>query len=190
MSSAVHICNTALYKVGAATITSLTDGSEEANICNHFYADLRDAVIRAYPWNFATRYLNFGAPLSTGPTFEFAYAFTLPTSPTHVLKVLEASDRAITHKVVGRQLFTDESSFTAKCLIRVETETEFDALFTQALAARIAAEIAWPLTKNGRAQSAMWQLYQSIKLEAEEIDAQEGTPDDMEIEALFDVRYG
>jgi hypothetical protein len=50
MASEVSICNRALAMLGANTITSLQDGSTEANVCNAVYADARDAVLRSHPW--------------------------------------------------------------------------------------------------------------------------------------------
>ena len=36
----VQICNLALYPVGGNPITSLTEGSKEANLCNDLYVPM------------------------------------------------------------------------------------------------------------------------------------------------------
>lgn len=175
--------------LGDSPISALNDNTNRAKICSHFYEEVRDATIRAFPWNFATRYLNFGAALSTPPAFEFTTAHQLPVNP-YVLRVRELSDRSIRHKVVGRELYSNESTINAICLVRIEDEAEFDALFREAFAARLAAMLAWPLTKNRQLQRDSWDVYLSLLQEGREIDSHEGTSDDIESEALIDVRYG
>jgi len=53
MATAVSICSNALRKLGDDPITSLTDDTERARLCNAFYEPTRDAVLRSHPWNFA-----------------------------------------------------------------------------------------------------------------------------------------
>lgn len=86
MASEVEICNSALIKLGDDTITSLTDDSKRARLCNAQFARLRDEVLRAHPWNFAIRRASL-AKLSQAPAFEFAAAFRLPEDP-YCLRVL------------------------------------------------------------------------------------------------------
>lgn len=52
-SSEVAICNSALIKIGAAEITSLSDVNKRAQLCNEQYSKLRDELLRSHPWNFA-----------------------------------------------------------------------------------------------------------------------------------------
>lgn len=190
--SSVAISNSALLMIGDSTITSLDDATNRAKVCNHFYDEIRDATIRAFPWNFATRYMDFGAVLTSEvPVSGFGYtnAFALPTSP-YVLRVLRPIDVETQWQVVGRYLYTDESTFKAKCLVRVTDEAQFDALFREAFAAHLAATIAWPLTKNRALMGDMMSIYQQRLGEAQEIDSHEGLADDLESEALLDVRWG
>ena len=45
-SSEVAICNSALIKIGAAEITSLSDVNKRAQLCNEQYSKLRDELLR------------------------------------------------------------------------------------------------------------------------------------------------
>ena len=45
MATEVSICSNALRRLGDDPITSLTDDSERARLCNSFYADTRDSVL-------------------------------------------------------------------------------------------------------------------------------------------------
>ena len=54
--SEVAICNMALAEIGrGAEIVSLDEKSEAARACRRRYPYARDAVLRSYDWNFATR---------------------------------------------------------------------------------------------------------------------------------------
>ena len=50
-----EIANLALVRIGAERITSLTDGSRNANEINAVFTLIRDEVLRSHPWNFAIR---------------------------------------------------------------------------------------------------------------------------------------
>ena len=52
------LVNLALVRLGANRITSLSDGSKNANEANAIYALIRDDLLREHPWSFATRYEN------------------------------------------------------------------------------------------------------------------------------------
>ena len=55
MASVVGICNRALEKLGGGYIAALTEASKEARALNRAYDYVRDAVLRAHPWNFAIK---------------------------------------------------------------------------------------------------------------------------------------
>lgn len=49
----ITLCNQALYLLGANPITALDQGTQEANLCNAFYAAERQNLLRGHLWNFA-----------------------------------------------------------------------------------------------------------------------------------------
>lgn len=75
-----NICNMGLARLGVTEyITDLaSDQSEEAETCNIFYAQLRDACLAAFPWPFATRRATL-APLAGEPARDgWQYVFAVP----------------------------------------------------------------------------------------------------------------
>lgn len=186
-TSEVDICNGALLALGANTITSLTaQNDNKATLCNFLYANMRDAVLRAYPWNFA-KALGSRSANSTGPIMEFDNSFNLPSD---CLRVLYLSDREARYKVVGREIHTDETSIKFAYISRVTDVTKFDSLFTMCLVARMAEVLSYPITKSKTNVELMRAMYQDKLMEAEEIDSQEGTADDIISDGLLDVRAG
>ncbi len=44
----------ALVRIGAAPITSFNDGSAESEIASNLFPQVRDTLLSAYPWSFAS----------------------------------------------------------------------------------------------------------------------------------------
>jgi len=171
MASVVDICNSALNQIGASNIISLTEDSKAARICNQRYNFVRDSVFRSHPWNCLTTRATI-APDTTTPAFEFSKQFTLPTNP-FCLRVLQLSDTDILYKIEGRKLLCDESSIEMIYIGRVEDGNQYDLLLIEALAAAMAADLAYPLVGSSSLGANMYQLYQNKLTEARFVDATE-----------------
>lgn len=184
MASTTDICNQALSLLGEQTITSLADATKRAQLCNTFYPKVRDAVLRAHPWNSAVKRVVL-APLSDSPAWGYMYQFQLPGD---CLRVLSLDDTDIAFKIEGRKLLCDENTVNMLYIARVEDVNEYDALLIDTLAARLASELAFPITHSKTMVEAMFGLYKDKLREARNIDGQEGTPDSFEINDLAEVR--
>ncbi len=105
MASIVGICNSALIKLGASTILSLTEGSKNANLCNEQYEKLRDDLLRAHPWNFAAARQKL-ARLADAPAFGFAYAYQLPAAFLRAIEVSgnDSGRGGAAYKIEGRTI--------------------------------------------------------------------------------------
>jgi hypothetical protein len=77
MASETSIANVALRLVGGTRITSLTQGTPNANAVQDLYIHVRDELLE-YPWNFATKRVQL-AKSTTAPTFGYDNAFALPS---------------------------------------------------------------------------------------------------------------
>ena len=197
MPSVVDICNEAMHLLGADTITSLTENSKEARYCNSSYADKRDAVLRAHPWNIAVTRAAL-AKDATAPAFGFSSQFTLPTNP-YCLRVLSfwnksvdsevsAYDSQISFKIEGRKVMTNEDECKITYIGRVIDTEQYDSLLVSAIACRIAADGAYHLTGSMNVAQQMQALYETRLREARGIDAMEGTPDKIIADDFVNIR--
>tara|TARA_R100000458_G_scaffold22965_1_gene20537 strand:+ start:7269 stop:7853 length:585 start_codon:yes stop_codon:yes gene_type:complete len=171
MASDVAICNTALNRLGANTITSFTENSKEARLCNAEYEGIRDQVLRSHPWNCALRRATLAQESDT-PSFGYAYQYILPTDP-YCLRVLQMETEVEQFKVEGRKLLTDESTAKILYIGRVTDPEEFDSLLVDTLSARIAVEFAFNITGSRTLQADMFDLYNRKLALARSFDAQE-----------------
>ena len=190
MASKVDLSNEALLMLGANSITSFTDNDSNAVLANRFFEGERDAVLRSHRWNCSIVTANLAA-LATTPIINWLYKFTLPTDP-YCLRVLDVrtvtGDIKLDHEIQGRELLTEESTVDITYIQRLEDTTLFDALLYQALVFRMAWKMAFPITRSHTVMSQMGTMYEAVVREARTIDSQEGTPEQIETDALTDLR--
>ena len=183
-TSEVQICNLALSKISEQSILVLTENSPAARACNLVYEPMRDAVIRSHPWNFATARVGL-AQLASTPAFGFLYEYQLPAD---FLRVIQMEHEDTTFKIEGEKLLTDDVEANISYIKKVTDPTQFDALFVEALATRIGAELANVLSEN-TATANMLKVEYGIKLaEARQADAGEGTPEEITADTWRDAR--
>jgi len=185
--SEVAICNMALAEIGrGAQITALGEASQAARACKLRYPYARDACLRAYDWNFATRRAELAKNAIT-PAFEYANAYDLPADCLLVRSVFDGD--AEKWVVEGRQILTDMGDPIFIKYTALVTETgDFDPLFVEALAARVASDIAVQLSESVSRSQGLWQVYQAKLVEARRRDAQEGQPDQLPRGSWIDAR--
>lgn len=174
MASDVDICNSALNMIGASNIISLTEDSRAARICNQRYAFVRDAVMRAHPWNCLVTRTSLAADSDT-PAFEFDYQHTLPTDP-YCLRVLRPQDPDTVFRVEGRKIISSTTPFKMIYVARVTDPNEYDQLLIESIAARLAADVSYALVNSASLSQMLMATYDSKLSEARFVDATEGTP--------------
>jgi len=191
MATDVSICSNALRRLGDSPITSLTDDTERARLCNAFFADARDSVLRSHPWNFAITRATL-TKLTATPAYGYDYQYALPTNP-YCLRVLGMEYPDYDFKIendstFGRVLITNESTAKILYIARVTNAVLFDSMFVDVLTAKLAVDLAYPVTGSVQLQGQMEKLYQQKLSEARSVDGQEGTTEDLVSDTFTDFR--
>lgn len=179
-TSIIEICNNALLDLGEDVIMSLGDGTKAASLCNHRWAAVRDAVLRAHPWNCAMSQAELAAASAT-PLWKWEFRYTLPTDFLRVVRVVGQDGSPITDwEIQGGVVFCNEESPIFISYVRRETDPKkYDALLDEALSARLAATLAYPLSGSTSLAQSYWQVYQDKLVEARGVDSREGVPDSL-----------
>lgn len=174
--SEVTLANNALQLIGRGKfIVSLDEDSQAARIMRAALPTVRDAVLRAYPWNFAQARAEI-AEDETAPLFEYAHAYTLPEDCLFCHTIYNGDDQ--NWKVEGRKILTDMGApIYIKYTRRVTDLAQGDPLFFDVLAARLAAQCAVSLSESTTKAAELWRLYNLKLRETRAVDAQEGQPD-------------
>lgn len=170
MASKVSICNQALTRIGVDTITSLTETSEQARLCNVIFDQSLDYLVQLFPWSFALTRAAL-AESSTEPLYEWNHAFQLPTDP-YCLRVIAVEDD-VAYRKEGRYIYTDNESLSIKYIKRITDINELSPAFIEAMVFYVASQLALPLTQNATMANAMELKYQGAVAKARLVDSQE-----------------
>ena len=169
VTTPTDICNLALVKLGAETITSLEDGTRNATLCSRVYDLVRQEVLRAHPWNFAMKRINVTSSAPT-PAFEWARGFTLPAD---CLRFWRMYDLSVAYRLEGRRILSDETSINIIYIYDNEDESTFDANFREALALKLASQLGYAVTGSSTPVQLFNELYERVLKQAKMYDAQE-----------------
>lgn len=159
MTTAVKVINAGLSKLGAAFISSI---SPPRTSHEHFMADnypvWRDSELAKRRWLFA---MHVAVLTQTGEPLvgvEKPYAFLLPNDCVRPLRDAISGSKP-TWERRGMYLYSEEPSLTLRYIRRVP-EAEFDPLFRNLLACRIALESAEYVTQSNTKKADADALYQ------------------------------
>ncbi len=185
--SDIGLCSRALIKIGAAPISSFDDGSAESEIAGALFPQIRDTLLSAYAWSFATGQVVLNR-LSTDPIADYDYAYQLPND---FLRAFSAGSgtrgRGLNYRIAGRALHTNAPDVILTYIYRPEEET-FPPYFDQALIARLAADFTIPVTENTSRSETMLSIAEREFQRARQVDAQQDTPGRIEDFTLIDIR--
>ncbi|MCB9996615.1 MAG: hypothetical protein H6869_09285 [Rhodospirillales bacterium] len=185
--SDIALCSRALIRIGAAPITSFSDGTAESEIAGALFSPVRDALLSAYSWSFATGQVAL-SELEDAPLADYENAFQLPND---FLRALSAGaggrGRGLNFRIARDAVHTNSDEVLLTYIFRPEEEA-FPPYFDAALIARLAAEFTIPVTENTSRAEAMFRLAEIEFERARQIDAQQDTPGRLEDFSLINVR--
>lgn len=187
MVSETSICNLALSWLGAKQIVSLDEPSTEAEYCRNNYPFIRDAVLEARVWSFSLdRASSTVADLSA---WGDLYEHSLPLDWIRVLRVYSDTTGTVSDwSKEGVYVLAPEATVYMWGQKRITDTGKMSQLFVQAVAARIAAELAIPLTGKRQLQIDMWQLYRDKLAEAAANDGLQGRHEKLRTGKLISSR--
>jgi hypothetical protein len=172
MTSSVDICNLGLSRLGSKPITTLLEDSPAGRACNRIYERVKNAELRAYAWNFAKSRASIAAS-SEAPAFGFAYKYQVPADFLRLLPDRDVSDWCIE----GRYILTnDNSPLEIKYIQKVNDENQFDEMFIDHLANRIARDLAEPLTQSNSKVATAEAKYKASQAVARKMNSFENLP--------------
>ena len=190
--SDVEICNMALRFLREQPITALTENTEPGKILNNIYDDSRDYLLARHPHNFALR-RQLLAQLSTAPTYQYDYAYSLPTDP-YCLRAYQLWHNGQHHLsgwvVEGRELLTDFDNDVYLRYITNEADVNsYAPTFVTALATYLAWRLAYPLSRSRRVQEEWSDNFKMAWKAHRMADGGEGFDEDDDEGIFVAIRY-
>jgi hypothetical protein len=186
--SHIALCSRALIRLGTAPISSFDDGTAQSEIAGALYAPIRDALLSAYGWSFATGQVQL-AQLETPPAADYQFAYALPED---FLRALSAGTggrgRGLEYRLARGALHTDSEDVLLSYIFRPD-ESEFPPYFDSVLISKLSAEFCIPVTENTSRAEMLMRLAETEFARARQIDSQQDTPGRIEDFSLIKARY-
>jgi len=172
------ICNQALTAIGAARITDITSTTQKnARECNAIYQYVRNSVLTDFMWSFAQKRVALVESADPDPVWTDDWVTIAYDKPADMLQLNFVNQRGALVKVEGSQILSDSSELQIKYTYEVTDVTQFTFKFVEALAAKLAAELAISISNKVSGAEKLFDIYYKKKLpQAVTLDSQQGTP--------------
>jgi hypothetical protein len=186
ITAAVDICNQALAKIGAASISSLSDSSEEARVMNRVYERVRDDLLYSHPWNFAITRVAVAAD-ATEPIYDWDNRFALPAD---CLRVIGTDlDNPQEWQVEGRFIVANAEELNIKYIAKIADVTKYSPGFVETLASKLAYDVCYTLVQSVTLRAQLKEEYLQALRTARTFDAQESSGDRVYADSWLNSRY-
>jgi len=182
MPSDTDVVNVAMRLIGQSPITSLSDGSTNANTADDIYTEVRDDLLRSHPWNFATKRVQL-ARSSTDPGFEFDHAYVMPSDWLRTISVHDNDNGHgtvlyRTEQVGGQNVIVASSDAIYLRSVAVVTDPNFmSADFRRAFALSLARDLSIPIASSNSMQAQYSTEASRALARARSSDAMGGFPE-------------
>lgn len=174
-SSSLDIANRALILVGANTISSFDEDSEEGRVSNSMYEDMIRTLLISSRWRFATKQAQLNL-IATAPLGRYTRKYQLPTDYL-MLHAVTVNDLAIEYNVYEDEVYADTSSadvLIADYAFRV-SESNFPSYFIMLAEYRMATILATALARDEQMASLFDAQTTTMAQQAKTLDSQQQT---------------
>ena len=177
MASRTEIGNLALSWLAQNLMLSIDDNTNQARLIKANFQFALDSVLEEGEWSFATRRSILSTPTVDAPAWGYSFYHLIPSTE---LLVIFASDRGdetdydFDYRVEEGGLACNTDKVYIKTITSIKDTSKFTNTFNQALAARLAYDLAIPLTESQKKEATMYAIYQNKLAIALERDGSQG----------------
>ncbi len=183
MADRIDVINSALRRIGASRISDPNEDVKNANVARDIYEDILEDLLRSNFWNFATRRQEL-SQLTEVPTFEFDYAYALPSDWIRTVSVHPNGDgyqSTIKYKEenVGDQnvILASTEQLFMRYIAMVSDVNLWAADFKQAMILALARDLAIPISSSNELREQMDTAARKALARARSTDAMGSTPE-------------
>ena len=187
MASVVEIYNLALGHIGdTTTVVDTTEGSKQAKVCNRFYTQARDKVLRSYKWSFLRSFVTLSL-VSNDPTDEWDYEYKYPANVDSFIGIVSGTvpdtnssklDYIIVYGTSDKVIYTNEEDAEAEVILKDTDTGRYPPEVVLAISYKL-AELILPALAAGdrfKMRQEIKQLYLEEVAEAICRDGNENSP--------------
>lgn len=184
----VSISSNACLLLGAQPINAVEESSDRARLAASLYPTIRDATLRAFPWNCCLKRVAL-APDAETPAFDWAYQFTLPSDFLKAIAVGEMGAE-VEFRIEGRKLLSDTNPCYLLYVFLNDNPGTWDPGLVHVVTTAMAAAMAYPITQSAALQQTMEQKAAVVMKQAKAVDGQDDTPETLGDFRLLASRFG
>lgn len=181
MTSYVEVFNLASARLGGPIVSSLDSPAPAVQRFNAIIDEIRRETLEEFPWRCAVAYAS-PSLLTTNDSWEYEFAYDL--APYNVLRIVETSADSTfgsDWEHVGDVLYSHDEGLKIKYVKDLVDPAKFSPTFTRALAARMAVELAVPITNSESRRMEEYKYYLNEVERLWTIDSQlKGKPERVE----------
>jgi hypothetical protein len=144
----IQLCNLALARLGDSRITALTDATAQAQYCSLFYTQTVEELQTEFDWQFCRKLASLTAD-STNPAFGYARRFAVPSDFLRLIRLngIDEDENFSKWEIVDGFIHTDLAApAQIEYIAHVTDAAKFPAVFVEILSAKLATNLAMPLT--------------------------------------------
>lgn len=180
-------------------ITSFTQNTKEANLCEEIYFDFRDQLLEMHYWNFAQARVQLAVDSDDTPVFGFEFAYQLPADFLKIRSVHEhdlgaGSDihvGSVPYKHEGDNILTDASECFLLYTRRVSDPNLMSGLFRRALSRMLSPTLAMAISNSASRALSLEKQFEDVDYpRAKSSDSIQDYPDQLPESSWVTSRYG
>jgi hypothetical protein len=173
--SKTNIINQALSSIGADTVTSITDGTENANTMLALYPFCIKSLLSECQWGFATKRALL-VTSSTTATWYHTGESIVYDKPTDIIRIFGTNDDRAEWREEGSYVLSDSSGLGIKYVYYDDDPTTYPASFVQAFIDFLAYQATFKISNSASNREALFEKYEKVSLpKARSENAQVGT---------------
>lgn len=182
-NSAIDICNLALVELKQESVVQLNPPSTMVEqIMALEYHQVRRAVLRKHPWNFAIKRVALTPSSDVTPEFGYSHGYILPNDFIRFVGLYNSEGELIEktyYDLEDGNIYydgEDNTSINLRYVYDIEQVRKFDPLFIDMFKLELAVAVAPKFSGTEARQAAVIKRLEIVSAEAKSIDGQERPP--------------
>jgi len=161
--SKTSIAVKALTEVGATPITSLDDGTNNADIVSRVYEISLKAILAECKWNFATKRSLLTLSEDTLAWYEGGENY-IYVRPTDIIKIFGTNDNKATFREEQDYIISNTSGLGIRYVYYHDDPTKYSYQFVEAFVDKLCSDIAYIIVNSSSLGDKYKNLYEGVTL--------------------------
>jgi len=141
-----QICNRALGRLGAESITNLDEGTMNSEFCLRFLPEAIEHILGQWDFKFARRRVQL-ALNAERPLFGWEYQFTLPADLIRIVEVVGQSELD-PYQIENGMILANSDAIQLIYIARPDDPNQLPQSIRKAISTHLAYLLSTPLTSN------------------------------------------